>query len=264
MGNKFKNMLGIGALALAALFSSAQAQAPGEKGLTIAAEADRRSNGFVDYTVSATLTLTDGRGQTTKRELSIKTLEISGDGDKQLIVFNSPRDVQGTAFLSFTHALQSDDQWIFLPALKRVKRIASSNKSGPFMGSEFTYEDLGSREPANYSFKYLKNENLDGIDHFVVEAYPRYQHSGYTRQTLWYNSGDYSVSKIVFYDRKNALLKTATYGGYQLKNTVWLPGLIKVTNHQNGKASELSLSNYSVGVGLSERSFSKNALKRAR
>jgi hypothetical protein len=62
------------------------------------------------------------------------TIEVKGDGDKSLSIFDSPRDVKGTALLTFTHALESDEQWLYLPALKRVKRISFSNKSGPFLG----------------------------------------------------------------------------------------------------------------------------------
>ena len=72
-----------------------------------------------------------------KRELEIRTLEVKDDGDKSLTVFHTPRDVRGTALLTFSHGVDPDDQWLYLPALRRVKRIASNNQSGPFMGSEF-------------------------------------------------------------------------------------------------------------------------------
>ena len=114
------------------------------KGLAIAREADLRDTGWVDQRANLEMLLRNRQGQESSRSLELSSLEVSGDGDRSLTVFKSPRDVAGTAFLSYTHALKPDDQWLYLPALKRVKRIASANKSGPFVGSEFAYEYLSS------------------------------------------------------------------------------------------------------------------------
>ena len=122
------------------------AETPPEKGLTIAREADRRDNGFGDFTARMEMILRNRQGEESTRRLRISTLEVKGDGDKGLSVFDEPADVKGTALLTFTHKAGEDDQWLYLPALKRVKRIASANKSGPFMGSEFAYEDVASQE----------------------------------------------------------------------------------------------------------------------
>ena len=137
------------------------AETPEEKGLAIAIEADKRNTGWVDSHVDLQMILRNSQGQESKRLIRLKTLEIDGDGDKSLSIFDTPRDVKGTAFLSFTHAIKADDQWLYLPALKRVKRISSSNKSGPFMGSEFAFEDLSSQEVEKYTYKWLLDEKLD-------------------------------------------------------------------------------------------------------
>ena len=92
------------------------------------------------------MTLKNRAGKTSRRIIRIKTLESKGDGDKSLSLFDEPADVKGTSMLTYSHGLKPDDQWLYLPALKRVKRINSRNKSGPFMGSEFAFEDLGSQE----------------------------------------------------------------------------------------------------------------------
>ena len=129
------------------------AETPEEKGLAIAIEADRRDEGFGDNIANLTMILRNRHGQQTSRVLRTRTLEQADDGDKSLIIFDNPGDVKGTAFLSFTHKEGPDDQWLYLPALKRVKRIASGNKSGPFMGSEFAYEDISSQEVEKYGYK---------------------------------------------------------------------------------------------------------------
>ena len=98
--------------------------------------------------------------------------------------FCEPKDVKGTAFLSHTHSLKPDDQWLYLPAIKRVKRIASANKSGPFVGSEFAYEDLSSFELDKYKFEWEKNEIKNNVIHNIIRAFPQYKYSGYTSLLL--------------------------------------------------------------------------------
>ena len=151
------------------------AETPQEKGLAIAQEMDQRDLGWQDSQSDMTMTLRNKQGNESKRAMRSKSLEVTGDGDKGLTIFDSPGDVKGTAFLSFTHATKADDQWLYLPALKRVKRISSSNKSGPFMGSEFAYEDISSQEIEKYTYEWLKDEAVDGKEAFVIQRNPQYK-----------------------------------------------------------------------------------------
>jgi len=236
-----------------------------QRGLEIAKEADRRETGFIDSTASMQMVLKNKQGQTNTREVRVKTLEVEGDGDKGLSIFDTPPDIKGTASLTYSHALMPDEQWLYLPALKRVKRISSKNKSGPFMGSEFAYEDISSQEVEKYTYKYIKDETLNGIECFVVERYPAYKHSGYTRQVAWVNKQEYRPEKIDFYDRKNTLLKTLTYSGYkQYLEKFWRADEMFMTNHQTGKSTTLTWQNYQFKTGLTESDFNRNSLKRAR
>jgi len=255
----------ITAVAVGLLPSTLIAETAEEKGLAIAVEADTRDEGFDDSTANMTMELKNRQGDTSTRYIRIKTLEVIGDGDKSMSIFDEPADVKGTAFLTFSHAIKPDEQWLYLPALKRVKRINSKNKSGPFMGSEFAYEDIASQEVEKYTYKYLRDETLDGIDCFVIERYPAYKHSGYTRQVGWINKAEYRPEKIVFYDRKNTLLKTLTYDGYQqYLDKFWRADRMFMDNHQTGKSTTLTWSNYQFRTGLKDRDFNKNSLKRAK
>jgi len=253
------------ALSLSALNFNVHAETAEEKGLAIAVEADKRDTGWGDQQAQLEMTLRNRFGQESKRKNRNKTLEVKGDGDKTLIVFDTPRDIKGTAFLSFTHALKADEQWIYLPALKRVKRISSSNKSGPFLGSEFAYEDIASQEVAKYKYKYLRDEKINGRDCFVVEAYPQYKKSGYTRLINWVDKEMYQPLKTDFYDRKNTLLKTLIYTKYkQYLNKFWRAGLMEMNNHVTGKSTSLVFNEYKFKTGLKDKDFNRNALKRAR
>ncbi|GMQ91513.1 MAG: outer membrane lipoprotein-sorting protein [Gammaproteobacteria bacterium] len=244
---------------------STAAEDPVAKGLAIAKEADRRDTGWGDQQADMQMILRNRRGQESRRAIRTRTLEVQGDGDKGLTIFDTPYDIKGTAFLSFTHAIRPDDQWLYLPALKRVKRIASSNKSGPFMGSEFAYEDLTSQEVAKYTYKWLRDKKLDGRDAFVIERYPAYKYSGYTRQVVWVDKIIYQPLKIVYYDRKNVALKTLTFHDYkQYLNKYWRADRMEMVNHQTGKSTTLVWKNYRLKTGLTSRNFNRNSLKRVR
>ncbi len=236
-----------------------------QKGLDISVEAKKRDIGWQDSTADMLMLLRNQQGQESIREIKMKSLEIHNDGDKSLTIFNKPRDVKGTAFLSFSHPVEADEQWLFLPALKRVKRISSRNKSGPFMGSEFAFEDLSSFEVEKYSYKFLAEEKLNNINMFKVEQYPVDENSGYTRRVVWLDTKEYRVHKIDFYDRKNSLLKTLSFTDYkQYLAKHWRADKQEMINHQNGKSTELQWSNYTFKTGLSDKDFNRNSLKRAR
>ena len=244
---------------------NAVAETAEEKGLAIAIEADRRDTGFIDSTAKMTMELHNKHGDTSVRHIRIKTLEVEGDGDKSMSIFEQPADIKGTAFLTFSHAIKADEQWLYMPSIKRVKRINSKNKSGPFMGSEFAFEDIASEEVEKYTYKYLRDENLNGIDCFVIERIPTYKHSGYTRQIGWINKAEYRPEKIIFYDRKNSLLKTLTFSGYKkYLDQFWRAGQLSMENHQTEKSTLLKWSDYKFRTGLKDKDFSRNSLKRAK
>ena len=247
------------------LSSISLAQSPEEKGLTIATEADKRDSGYIDSSATLTMELRNKQGDTSSRQLRVKTLEVKGDGDKSLSVFDEPADVKGTAVLTFSHAKEADEQWLYLPEIKRVKRIASKNKSGPFMGSEFAYEDIASQELDKYTYKYLKDENLNNIDCFVMERVPVYEDSGYVRQVVWINKKEYRPEKIIFYDRKNDLLKTLQFSNYQqYLNQYWRAGNMQMENHQTGKSTVLTWNNYKFKNDLKDKDFDRNSLENAK
>ncbi len=236
-----------------------------EKGLAIAREDDKRDNGFDDFTADMVMILKNRHGEESKRTIRSRTLEVPGDGDKSLVIFDRPRDVKGTALLNFSHKEGNDDQWLYLPALKRVKRISSANKSGSFMGSEFAYEDVTSQEVEKYDYKWIKDATLDGRECFVFERYPTYKNSGYTRQVVWLDKKGYRIYKIEYFDRKNSLLKTLVYRGYKkYLDRYWYPDEMFMDNHQTGKSTLLVWSNYKFRNGLGDKDFNKNSLKRAR
>lgn len=265
---KKPNLLVVLVVAAAMLFAvSAQAVTPEEKGYEIAARSDRSDRGFKDNEVRLKMVLRNAAGQQTSRTLFIKTLEVPDEnlGDKSLIVFDSPADIDGTALLSHAKILKPDDQWLYLPALKRVKRISSVNKSGPFVGSEFAFEDFTALELNKYDYKYLRSEPCGTLNCDVIERYPRYEYSGYTKQISWVDQEVYQVRKVEFYDRRGDLLKTLTLDDYQLyAEKYWRSLRLAMANHQTKKSTVLEYADYRFGIGLKDREFAKAALRRSR
>lgn len=235
------------------------------KGYKVVKEAIDRDEGFVDNEVSAKMVLKDRNGSSTSRKLSIKTLEGRGGKDKTIIIFKSPADVRGTALLTHTHPRDDNKQWLYLPAVKRVKRISSSNQSGPFVGSEFSYEDMVTHVLDKYSYKYLRMEKCGKMKCHVVEEYPKEKGSGYSKQVVWLDTQHYRLQKTEFYDRKKSKLKTLTITGYKkYAGKHWRPGKSVMKNLQTGKSTEIHWAKYSFKTGLKSSDFSKTALKRAR
>lgn len=232
-------------------------------GYDVAKKSDAVLNGFEDARSDMTMTLINAGGQERVRHMKMQVLE--GDqGDKSLMEFLSPADVKGAKFLNYEHLNKDDDQWLYLPALKRVKRIASRNKSGAFMGSEFSYEDLSAFNVDKYTYAEGEAQTRveGGKTYWIVPRIPIDDNSGYTKQISWIDADTFLIRKVEYFDRKSALLKTAEFGEYRKIGGVWRIGRITMTNHQNDKKTILIWENETIKNGLKDRDFHKRVLKR--
>lgn len=251
--------------ALLLLTLTVHAETTQEKGLAIAKKIKERDLGWGSSQSEIIMTLRTRNGKEIVRHMRSKSLEVDGDGDKGLFIFDTPLDVKGTSFLSFSHTVGDDDQWIYLPALKRVKRIASKNKSGPFLGSEFAFEDLSSFEVEKFEFDYLGDDILNQQSMVKISMDPVDPYSGYSKANAWVDTENYRVYKIDFYDRRETLLKTLTISDYKLyKNKYWRAEKQNMINHKTGKSTDIVIKNLEFDVGLKDSDFNKNRLKRAR
>ncbi len=227
----------------------------------LAQKSDAAMSGYGDAKAEMVMTLVNANGQERERTMKSMILEKKG-GDKSLMEFLTPADVKGTKFLSYEHADKDDDQWLYLPALKRVKRIASKNKSGSFMGSEFSYEDLTAFNIDKYSYSGDAVEVVvDGKTMYKGERIPNSKDSGYTKQLSWSTTDTFLTMKVEYYDRKKELLKTAVFEDYKKIEGVWRIGKITMTNHQNDKKTILVWKNETIKNGLSDKDFNKRVLK---
>ena len=243
----------------------AQDDTPEEAGLRIAQAAREREGGFGDFAARQVMVLRNKQGQESRRQLRVQVLEVPDGGDKTLFVFDEPRDVQGTAFLVHAQRDSADDQWLYLPALRRVKRINSANQSGSFMGSEFAYEDLTPPEVEKFTYRYLRDEPCGDLTCTVTERFPVNTRSNYRRQLVWRDKDELRVRKVEYYDRKDAHLKTLTLTNYQqYLDRYWRAGEMTMMNHLTGKSTVLTWTDYEFRTGLEDRDFTQTGLRRAR
>jgi hypothetical protein len=189
----------------------------------------------------------------------------SAEGDRSLTQFHEPRDIAGTGFLSWTQIEGEDSQWLYLPSLKRVKRIASANKSGAFVGSEFTYEDLLSDEVEKFDYRWLREEPCGTEQCFVIQRVPRYENSGYSKQFVWIDKAEFRPMQIEYYDHDQELEKTLFLEQYrQYLQKYWRPQTLRMVNHRTGKKTVLTFEPFDFRTGLTERDFDPAALSRMR
>jgi hypothetical protein len=228
----------------------------------IAIKSYKITSGYKSSKSNMTMTLINARDQKTIRQMYSQSLE-NENGDKSLLTFLTPADVKGTKMLTHEYINKDDDQWMYLPALKRIKRIASRNKSGSFMGSEFSYEDT-----TNPNYKKFKYDNkieiviLDGVEYYKGIRYPKDKYSGYSKQITYIDKQSFLVKKVEYYDRKKEHFKTAIFTKYEKIQDVWMMREIIMTNHQNSKSTILNWSNIKIKLNLTAKDFTKRKLKR--
>jgi hypothetical protein len=238
-----------------------------QQGLDLFREKDRRESGYRDLQVSLEMILRDRSGSESRRELSISQLEMADEeGDRLLVVFDTPKPIRGTALLSHSRVSGPDDQWLYLPAQRRVKKIAARNKSGPFLSSEFAFEDLALQEVEKFTYRLLGGEACGGRTCMRVERTPLDDFSGYSRQEVVLDEETLRVERIDYFDRHGRPLKVLINDDYQLhEERFWKPRRMVMENLQTGKTTELLWKEYTFGSGLlPERDFSTNSLMRAR
>lgn len=246
---------------LSLILLTVQSHADANKGLAIMTEADKANNGFSGETSQLHMTLINAHGDKVERKMNSQIKETKGDGDKSIFVFKWPADVKGTKMLTWTHKTGNDDQWLYLPALKRVKRITSRNKTGSFMGSEFSYEDLSSQEVEKYTYNYVKDDTFNGRKVSIIERTSIDKNSGYSKQVMYHDLEYNNPLKIDYYDRKGELLKTADFTDYKKYTTFWRANKITMNNKQTKKSSILIWKDRKLNQKFSDSDFNQNKLK---
>jgi outer membrane lipoprotein-sorting protein len=200
---------------------------------------------------------------------SVRTVESwireSEDGtSRSVIVFHEPASVKDTRFLTIEHKDRDDDQWIFLPGLGRVRRIAASEGDSSFMGTDFTYDDMQSREVDEDIHTLLREEELEGRDCYVVESIPKENDPHYSKRVQWIAKDSWLPLKIELYNSDGTLHKYLTVERIEKVQGFWTVIDTTMTNAETGHATELHIKKLVYNQEIPEGLFSVNFLRTGR
>ena len=229
-------------------------------GLEVMQEVYTRDSGN-NMSANLVMTLTNSRGST--RERSIQQFRQTDDGgEKKIMFFLAPSDVKDTSFLSYSYSDgRSDDQWIYLPALKRVKRVASDKKNDSFMGSDFTYDDMGSRHPNEDTHKILRTETLDGKTCLVIESTPKETKSTYAKTLSWVVQDEWIGLKKEFYLPNGSLGKKLEIEVYEKIDGVWVITDMTMSNVDKNSSTRIQMLDVTFNNDLNESVFTERQMK---
>ncbi len=210
-----------------------------------------------------TMTLINKRGDKRVRKIR-QFLKDFGKTEKKIMFFVSPADVKNTSFMNWSYDDESkdDDQWIYLPALKKVKRISSDSKSDYFMGSDFTYDDLGDRKPNQDNHKILREEKYNNEDCYVVESTPKDEDYMYSKTISWVVKGKWLVLKKEFYDEDGELLKILNVEKYKKIKDYWIILKSEMHNIQKNHTTIMELNDIKVDSGIPGNKFTERMMRR--
>lgn len=208
------------------------------------------------------LIASDGSVQTRQVE---QVTHKDGEITDSLILFWSPANVKNTRYLSIEQTGGSKDRWIFLPALNKVRRIASGDGGGSFMGTDFSYDDLGGTEIDDYEYKLLKDETIDGYDCWVVQSVPKPStDSQYSKRVSWIDKKTYLTVKAEMYDASGALEKTMTAESVAQVQGYWTRMKMRMRNNQTNHETVLEMKKLLYDTDLDTRVFTTNFIKTGR
>ena len=213
------------------------------------------------------LRLVSKTGAVKERKVVLYTLAGPDDLRKSLVRFLAPRDVENTGLLTWEARDGDDDQWLYLPATRKAKRIAASAKKNSFMGTDFAYEDLRSENPDVHRYTLVGSETVDGRDCLVIEAVPATEkeaaNSGYSRRKLWLQKDTLVTLKREYYDKQGRLSKVELRRKpVQVAGDAWRVDEIEMQDVQNGTKTILLVERRRVNVGLKDSFFTEAELTR--
>ena len=220
--------------------------------------------------LESTMVLINDKGQRReRRSTGLIKLQPNGVDSKLVVRFSTPADIKGTSFLQVEHIDGDDDLWIYLPALKKSRRLVASNKKDSFVGSDFSYGDISLPRVDQYRHTLLRSEKVDGVDCHVVESVPATDtvgaNSGYSKKVTWVRSDNFVETKVEYYDLAGRLWKTQKVSRHELvepQKARWFPLQREMTNHQNGHRTVISMGKVTPGVALPDETFTTRYIER--
>jgi outer membrane lipoprotein-sorting protein len=220
--------------------------------------------------LESSMVLVNDKGQQReRRSTGLVKLQANGVDSKLVVRFGTPADIKGTSFLQVEHIDGDDDLWIYLPALKKSRRLVANNKKDSFVGSDFSYGDISLPKVDQYRHTLLRTEKVDGFDCYVVENVPANDtvraNTGYSKKVTWVRSDNFVETRVEYYDLAGRLWKTQKVTRHELvepQNGRWFPLQREMTNHQNGHRTMISMVKVTPGITIPDETFTTRYIER--
>ncbi|MBQ3966161.1 MAG: outer membrane lipoprotein-sorting protein [Treponema sp.] len=215
----------------------------------------------------ATMTLIDKNGKTRIREVASYTMH-EGTTKKSVMVFRTPKDVAGVSYLSFEYpdnpdgSVKDSDSWLYLPAMKKVRRVSGSNKDDDFQGTDFTYDDIGDRSMGKDTFAILGEEEVKGVPCWKLEYTAKDKNAKISRRILWIGKENYVVHQGEYYDKAGKLKKTLDCEGITQINGYWTIQKMTMTNVQSKHSTVYQVKDQQFDIAIDAAYFTVSALER--
>lgn len=211
------------------------------------------------------LLLINKKGRVRKRNLMQYIKRYEGGLYKILTRFTAPSDIAKTSLLIVENEDRNDDTWLYLPALGKVRKISSRNKSSNFVGSDFTYKDLGYESLNNNKYTYLRSEALDNEECYVVEALPNdveKSEGGYTKRVFWISKNKFLPLKIEYYNKSNKLYKGFKSSDIRLVEDYFKAYKMEMENKITGHKSQIIVNNYDYSTSINDDMYLLKSLEK--
>lgn len=238
-----------------------------QQGLTveeILKRSEENTRGFKDLVNELEMIVTTPEGDVISRKMLIKVLAEKEDSVKSMMVFTAPKRERGVALLTHSNGAATDEQWLYLPSTRRVKKMAAGNKTSSFRGTDFSFEDLSNQAIDDFTYELVSQAIHAGTECYVIDRFPK-QESGYEKVRIWIDAAHYRPMKSDFYDKKNRVFKIMTTEGYEkIEGQFWQPQRIKMENQLTGQVTELVSNKIRINSGLTANHFTEMSLRRFR
>ena len=225
--------------------------------------------------LDSTMVLIDARGQKRERKnLTLIKLQSNGMDSKVVVKFSTPADIKGTGVLQIEHIDGDDDMWIYLPALKKSRRLVANNKKDSFAGSDFSYGEINLPKVDQYQHTLVKSEKVDGFECHVIESLPANDtvksNSGYSKKVTWVRKDNFVETRVEYYDLAGRLLKTQQVTRHQLVEPAKGPGRPprwfalqrEMANQQTGHRTVFTIANVDAGAVAADDVFTTRSIER--
>ena len=186
---------------------------------------------------------------------------------KSLITFSAPKEVAGVAYLSFEYdstkpGAKESENWLYMPAMKKVRRISGSSRQDDFMGSDFTYEDIGDRGLNKDNFTLAGQETAQGADYWKIDCAAKDSGEKIPRRVLWIRKDNYLLQKAQLFDQRGELQRELVCSDISKVDGIWTIHKMVMTNVQTGHSSTMQMKSVKYNIDLADSLFAVSSIER--